>query len=127
MKKDCATMCKALAAITADASEGWILDGFPKTAEQAECMKKEGVMPDALVVVEANSQEIVEFLSRRVVDPATNTLYDTKTNPPPEGVEVIQMDADKPEEIQKKNAPYFEGIDGVKSTFNGCVLSVNGC
>ena len=33
-------------------SRGWLLDGFPRTAEQAEALKSAGVVPDLLLVID---------------------------------------------------------------------------
>merc|ERR1711907_186353 len=67
-----------------DTSEnGVCIDNFPRSAGQAEKMKEMGVMPDLVVVVEVEQQVIIDWHARRVVDPETGTLYDTKTNPPP--------------------------------------------
>ncbi len=87
-----------------------ILDGFPRTIAQAEALDKMleelGKKVDAVVLFEVPDEVVIERLSGRRIDPKTGKVYHVKYNPPPEGVEVIQRDDDKPEVIKKRLEVY---------------------
>jgi adenylate kinase len=87
-----------------------ILDGFPRTIAQAEALDKMleelGKKVDAVVLFEVPDEVVIERLSGRRIDPKTGKVYHVKYNPPPEGVEVIQREDDKPEVIKKRLEVY---------------------
>ena len=73
-----------------DCSQGFILDGFPRTLPQAEALDQAlqvvGVELDAVVVIQVPDDLIVERITGRRMDPETNTIYHMKFNPPPEEI-----------------------------------------
>ncbi|NPA14871.1 MAG: adenylate kinase [Aquificae bacterium] len=87
-----------------------ILDGFPRTIAQAEALDKMleelGKKVDAVVLFEVPDEVVIERLSGRRIDPKTGKVYHVKYNPPPEGVEVIQREDDKPSVIKKRLEVY---------------------
>ena len=89
-----------------------ILDGFPRTVAQAEALDKMlshlGKKIDAVILFEVPDEVVIERLSGRRIDPKTGKVYHIKYNPPPEGVEVIQRDDDKPEVIKKRLEVYHK-------------------
>ena len=64
------------------AASGWLLDGFPRTAEQATAMQAEGLSPDSLVVIDVPQQILLEQATQRRFDPETGEIYNLTTNPP---------------------------------------------
>jgi adenylate kinase len=70
-----------------DAADGFMLDGFPRTAPQAaaldSAMKKAGVDLDAVVLIEVDDSLILDRITGRRTDPETGTIYHLKFNPPP--------------------------------------------
>jgi len=89
-----------------------ILDGFPRTVAQAEALDKMlshlGKKIDAVILFEVPDEVVIERLSGRRIDPKTGKVYHIKYNPPPEGVEVIQRNDDKPEVIKKRLEVYHK-------------------
>ena len=65
-----------------DAKEGFMLDGFPRTAPQAEGLDKAlaaaGVDLDAVVLIEVADELIEERIVNRRSDPETGTIYHLK-------------------------------------------------
>ena len=118
-----------------DAKEGFMLDGFPRTAPQAEGLDKAlaaaGVDLDAVVLIEVADELIEERIVNRRSDPETGTIYHLKFNPPPADVaeRVVQRKDDTAEACRKRLdkyhsetapiVPFYEGkgllkrIDGV--------------
>ena len=52
--------------------KGWVLDGFPETAEQAKALQAVGVMPKHVIVLEAPDTLLLERAEGKRIDPDTN-------------------------------------------------------
>ncbi len=70
-----------------DATEGFMLDGFPRTLPQAEAldraMEEASVRLDAVLVIEVPDELILDRVTGRRTDPQTGAIYHLKFNPPP--------------------------------------------
>ncbi|CCW70343.1 unnamed protein product [Phytomonas sp. Hart1] len=67
-----------------DAREnGWILDGFPRTAKQVHDLDAQGYTPDLYIQLVAADEVLMERVIWQRLDPATDVIYHLKTNPPP--------------------------------------------
>ena len=70
----------------ADARRGFILDGFPRTAEQVrildEVLDKLGIDLEGVFLLSAPEEEIVRRLSGRRVCPACSSVFHLETRPP---------------------------------------------
>jgi adenylate kinase family enzyme len=64
------------------AASGWLLDGFPRTAEQASALQAAGLSPDSLVIINVPQQVLLEQATQRRFDPETGAIYHLTTNPP---------------------------------------------
>ena len=69
-----------------DARRGFTLDGFPRTAAQAEALDRRlkdlGQQLDAVVYLEVPEQELLRRLSGRRTCPECNAVYQVDTMPP---------------------------------------------
>jgi len=65
-----------------DCSRGFILDGFPRTIEQAEALREAGLPVDFIVEIEVGDNEILRRMSGRRVHPASGRSYHVEFNPP---------------------------------------------
>ena len=65
-------------------TNGWMLDGFPRTPAQAEMMVSRGLTPDAVIVLDRPDALAAEFLLGRCADAATGAVYHPKFSPPPD-------------------------------------------
>lgn len=88
---------------------GVIFDGFPRTKNQAEKMIEWGIIPDAVVFLNANENDLIERAVNRRVHVASGRIYNVKDNPPlVEGKDDITGEAlthredDQPEIILKR-------------------------
>ena len=70
-----------------DCGHGFMLDGFPRTAPQAEAldaaMRAAGFELDAVVLIEVPDALLEERAVGRRSDPDTGAIYHLKYNPPP--------------------------------------------
>jgi adenylate kinase len=72
--------------VLADTDAGFILDGFPRTIQQAESLddmlEEMGLELDAIVVLEAPDDVLVKRISGRRSCPACGAVYNIHFNPP---------------------------------------------
>ena len=101
----------------ADCSEGFMLDGFPRTIAQAEALDKmlsaHGIKLDAVVSLEVDDDTVVSRLTSRRVCKKCGEIYNTVLKPTAkEGVcdkcggEVVQRDDDKESVIRNRLAVF---------------------
>ena len=99
----------------ADCSQGFVLDGFPRTIPQAKALWEAGVVIDTVIEVAVDDEEIVARMSGRRVHPASGRVYHVDHNPPrvdgrddETGEELIQRDDDREETVRTRLAVYRE-------------------
>jgi len=123
-----------------DATEGVILDGFPRTVAQAEALdamlERLPTRVDAVFFLDVERDELIRRLSGRWVCRASDDhVYQAQTHPPKiagecdfDGAELYQREDDRPETIkarlEKQLPPMFEVVDyyadkGVLHTIDG--------
>lgn len=96
----------------ADAAQGFMLDGFPRTRPQAEAldaaMTKAGVKLDAVVLIEVPDALLEERAVNRRSDPETGTIYHLTYNPPPADIagRLVHRADDTKEAVDKRIAKY---------------------
>lgn len=101
-----------------DAQKGFILDGFPRTAAQADALdallKRLGKPLDRVVQIDVPRELLVERSVLRRTDKRTGRIYHLKYSPPPPDAELEQR-ADDQEETVKKRIDEYEAVTQVLS------------
>jgi adenylate kinase len=113
-----------------DTKNGFILDGFPRTVEQAIALDK---MLDELkkeihvaLLVDADEEEIVKRISSRRVCPECGKVYNLLTLIPEvegycdnDGSKLIQRDDDRPETVRARYRVYSDKTAPVIRYYSG--------
>jgi adenylate kinase len=97
----------------ADATSGFLLDGFPRTVPQAEALgkmlagRKQGL--DVVLALDVPTELLVERAVLRRTDKRTGQIYHLKYKPPPPDAE-LEHRADDHEEVVKKRLSAYGDI-----------------
>jgi adenylate kinase len=123
-----------------EASDGFILDGFPRTVPQAEAlnekMKELGRELTAAILIDVTEEEVVRRLGgRRTCEKNPGHIYHVDFDPPKEegvcdidGAALIVRDDDKPDVIKNRLSTYKEKTEPLISYYEdrGILNHVNG-
>lgn len=113
----------------------FILDGYPRTIEQAQWLTEfldgHGCPMSAVISLKVPQSVIVERLSKRRVNKATGENYHLDFKPPPPTVDaslIIQRRDDRPEAILKRLDVYAEETEPVEAFYRerGALFEING-
>ena len=102
-----------------DASEGFLLDGFPRTVHQAEVLDEmlagQGVAVNVVLELVVDDEEVVRRLSGRRTCRQCGHVWHQEFDPPQEdrvcdkcGGQLFQRDDDQPETIRRRLEVYSE-------------------
>jgi adenylate kinase len=122
-----------------DASDGFILDGFPRTTGQAEALDSKMSELDrrltAALLIDASDDEVVRRLSGRRVCTKEGHIFHVEFDPPKEegvcdvcGGRLEIRDDDKPEVVRNRLAQYHEKTEPLVSYYDerGILRRVDG-
>ncbi|MDX1342498.1 adenylate kinase [Reinekea sp. G2M2-21] len=98
-----------------DCANGCLFDGFPRTIPQADALKNEGIVIDAVINFDVADAEIIARLSGRRVHEASGRVYHVQHNPPKQeglddetGEPLVQREDDKESTVRKRLDVYHE-------------------
>ncbi len=99
----------------AECQNGFILDGFPRTLDQARALLEAGIDIDYVVEIAVDDEEIVHRLSGRRVHQSSGRVYHVDYNPPQvsdtddvTGEKLIQREDDKEETVRNRLKVYHD-------------------
>ncbi len=123
----------------ADATTGFILDGFPRTIPQAEALDAllagMGRHLDWVVYFEAGEATLTRRLAGRQVCRATGHIYNVNSSPPKtadvcdiDGSPLYHRDDDRPETVLRRLQVYREQTEPLLSFYRarGIFVTING-
>jgi adenylate kinase len=115
---------------SAEAAEGFILDGFPRTTPQAEALDAKlaelGRGVSGVLLIDVTDDEVVRRLGGRRTCEAEGHVYHVDFNPPKvegicdvDGSPLIVRDDDQPDVIRKRLATYHEKTEPLVAYYEG--------
>ena len=108
---------------------GWILDGIPRTAEQARALDEEleerGIALDKVIILEGPDDEelIQRIVGGRLHSLATGNVYHQELNPPPdpnEGTDpgpFVERDDDTEEALRQQLEAWHKEAEAIKEHY----------
>lgn len=122
-----------------DSAKGAILDGFPRTCEQArsldEALDAKGLRVDRAVSIDVSPEELIRRLSGRWICRQCQTPYHESERPPSQagvcdvcGGQLYQRVDDQPDTVRKRLQVYFEQTAPLIDHYHqaGVLVAVNG-
>lgn len=118
-----------------DCEKGFILDGVPRTLNQAQALEDKGVKIDHVVSIEVDDSEIEGRMTGRRVCPKCGASFHVVANPPKEsgrcdlcGTELIIRKDDAPETVRHRLEVYHASTEVLKDFYAklGRLRTVNG-
>jgi len=97
--------------------KGWVIDGFPKTAAQAEFLRQSHLWPTRLIQIKIDEEEVVNRVSHRRIDPVTCMAYYKNPNSVAVRQRLVQADFDQAEQVRARFKVHTGNIDRVVQTF----------
>jgi adenylate kinase len=122
-------------AIADENYDDFVLDGYPRTQQQAEWLtaflEENEISLDAVLSLDVPDDVIVRRLSRRRVHRETGETYHLDHSPPPDDVDsdlIVQRDDDQPETIRNRLSVYREETEPLEAYYEerGMLVRVNG-
>jgi adenylate kinase len=111
-------------AIAAEDFTDFILDGYPRTLQQAEWLtaflEDHGAPLTAVVALDVPDEKIVDRLSKRRVHKETGENFHLEAKPPSAETDpalIVQRPDDRPEAIRKRLAVYHEETAPVRAYY----------
>jgi adenylate kinase len=105
--------------------KGFVLDGYPRTLEQAIALEKI-LNLSAVLLFEVSEEEVLSRVEGRVIDEQGHS-YHIPRNPPPPGVAVRKREDDQPEIVRKRYREYTRDIQPIADLYrqHGVLVQVN--
>lgn len=114
-------------------TKGWLLDGFPRTLEQASALRESGIVPDCFLFLNVPDNMLVERVVGRRADPVTGKIYHMTFNPPPADEDeqavlnrLIQRSDDTEEKVKVRLEHFHANIEAVKDEYSNVLVEIDG-
>eukprot|EP00210_Caulerpa_lentillifera_P007220 g6907.t1 len=109
-------------------SNGWLLDGYPRSLDQAEAIEKENIRPDIFLLLNVPDEVLVERVVGRRLNPETGEIYHLKFKPPPTEIEsqLVQRLDDTEEKIRSRLNTYHSNLDAILDIYKDVIVEIDG-
>ncbi|XP_024028263.1 adenylate kinase 5, chloroplastic isoform X2 [Morus notabilis] len=113
-----------------DAKEkGWLLDGYSRSATQAQSLEELKIRPDIYVVLDVPDEILIDRCIGRRLDPVTGKIYHLK-NFPPETEEIrerlVTRPDDSEEKVKRRLEVYKQNAETILSTYSNIMNKIDG-
>jgi adenylate kinase len=112
-------------------SQGWLLDGFPRTLPQAMALESAGMVPDCFLLLNVPQEALVERVTGRRTDPDTGKIYHMTLSPPPADDEpllkrLVQRSDDTEEKIVVRYQDFLKHVGAIRACYNDVCVEIDG-
>lgn len=108
--------------------KNFILDGFPRSLDQAKLIENLGI--NAVIYLDVTEKEVVKRLSGRLLDPVTKKTYHLEYLPPPKTImtRLVHRKDDTPKVIKERLKVYHQETELVIRFYRkkGILKKING-
>ena len=94
-------------------TQGWLLDGFPRTGSQVKALLESGVKVDFFICLEAPDATLIDRILSRRTDPVTGKIYNMKYSPPDDNdirARLIKRSDDSEDKVKAGIQSYRENL-----------------
>ena len=108
---------------------GWLLDGFPRTAVQADALDDAGVLPDSVLVLDVPDDVLIERVVGRRLDPETGKIYHVTFNPPKDAAveaRLTRRSDDTEEKAKTRLGNYYKHAQSILEHYESKISRVDG-
>ncbi|CAM6129907.1 unnamed protein product [Calypogeia fissa] len=113
----------------AASDRGWLLDGYPRSLEQAEALEAISVRPQLFILLDVPDEVLVERVVGRRLDPVTRKIYHVKYSPP-ETDEIRSRLTHRIDDTEEKAgirlATYHANVAAVIDVYKNIIKRVDG-
>ncbi len=110
-------------------SNGWLLDGFPRTQAQAQALADAGISGDCFIMLNVPNEVLVERVVGRRTDPETGDIYHMTFSPPSDTnviARLVQRSDDTEEKVMVRLEQYHANVEAVKGSYNDIIVEIDG-
>ena len=122
-------ICKAEMETTEAKTNGWLLDGMPRTKAQCDALETMGLVPNLFLRLDVPDEVMMERACGRRQDPVTRQIYHIKyKKAPTEEIEkrlIIRSD-DTVEKMTNRIAQYHKNMSAVSGSYTEKLVVVDG-
>mmetsp|Transcript_6760 Transcript_6760/g.8755 ORF Transcript_6760/g.8755 Transcript_6760/m.8755 type:complete len:287 (-) Transcript_6760:928-1788(-) len=111
------------------ASQGWLLDGFPRTPAQAAALADAGISADCFIFLNVPDEILVERVVGRRTDPETGKIYHMAFSPPEDEeikARLEQRSDDTEEKVKVRLEQFYANVEAVKDSYADIMVVVDG-
>ncbi|KAI5320712.1 hypothetical protein L3X38_040420 [Prunus dulcis] len=105
-----------------DAKEnGWLLDGYPRSFNQARSLQSLKIIPDVYIVLDVPDEILIDRCIGRRLDPVTGKIYHLKSFPPETEemkARLITRPDDTEEKVKSRLEIYKQNADAISTTYS---------
>eukprot|EP00177_Eucheuma_denticulatum_P000109 GFKZ01000190.1.p1 GENE.GFKZ01000190.1~~GFKZ01000190.1.p1 ORF type:complete len:507 (-),score=64.45 GFKZ01000190.1:1051-2571(-) len=109
--------------------KGWLLDGFPRTAIQAQALTAANILPSAVVVLNVEDDALIDRVVGRRSDPVTGKIYHIKFSPPSDPdilARLTQRSDDTEEKARVRLQTYYTHAQSIHDHYAATLKTVDG-
>lgn len=110
-------------------TSGWLLDGFPRTRNQADALAESNISADCFLFLNVPDEILVERVIGRRTDPETGKIYHMTFSPPDDEEiknRLVQRSDDTEEKVVVRLEQFHANVDAVKGCYEDVLVEIDG-